>query len=174
MPIRHPLLSVLSVLACLAALPLSVPAAVAHEHHAAAESSTAGNAGAPTARRDARPGVSRKFATDENLRQGMLAIAQLYEKAWSAVESGQMQAADYKTVTENIDRQTADIIKNCKLDARSDKALHEILYDIRKAEELMLRAQPMIARTGVIALGQALRNYARYFDHPGWTGPQPQ
>lgn len=164
-----------SGLGCLAALALLLPsaAAVAHEHHAPAErTQTAATSVAATA--DASSRSAKKFVTDESLRSGMVAIAQLHEKAWSAVEAGQMQAAGYKALTEQIDRQTAGIIKNCKLDARSDKALHEILYDIRQAEELMLRAQPVIARTGVIALAQALRNYARYFDHPGWPGPQPQ
>lgn len=116
----------------------------------------------------------RKFASDEVVRQGMSDIAAQLEAAWDAIQASQLPAADYRRLADKIEAGTVDIVKNCTLDERSDKAFHAILSDMNQALELMRREKPQIQRAGAIALRQALRNYATYFDHPDWAGPQPQ
>ena len=92
-------------------------------------------------------GVSKKFTTDTTLRQGMTNIASLLDKSWADIQASRLKGPAYV-------------------------ALHEIIFDINQSIGLMQRTKPEIQRTGAIALAQALRNYAKYFDHPGWTGPQ--
>ena len=125
----------------------------------------------------ATTGTSRqikKFSTDETLRQGMNRIAALLDASWPEIQDSRLQTPAYQALAKQVEQQTADIVKNCKLDARADHAFHEILADLNQSVALMQRNKAEVQRTGALALMQALRNYARYFDHPGWTGPQPQ
>lgn len=124
--------------------------------------------------RAAAAAQARKYATDEVLRQGMTNIAVLLDKSWQDVQGNKLQGPAYLELADKVERETVHIVRNCKLDERADQALHEVLADMNQSLELMRRSKPQIQRTGAIALAQALRNYAKYFDHPGWSGPQPQ
>ena len=115
-----------------------------------------------------------KFVTDAALRQGMTTIAAVVGQPAAAIEAGTLKGPAYLDMATQIDGQVAYIFKNCKLEPKADHMLHDILHDVSEAVVLMRRSSVPIQRTGVIALNQALRNYAKYFDHPGWTGPQPQ
>ena len=117
-------------------------------------------------------GVSKKFTTDTTLRQGMTNIASLLDKSWADIQASRLKGPAYVALGGQVEGEVATIVKNCKLDKRADHALHEIIFDINQSIGLMQRTKPEIQRTGAIALAQALRNYAKYFDHPGWTGPQ--
>ena len=103
----------------------------------------------------------KKFATDEALRRSMESIAALTGS----------QSPAYKDVAGKIEAQIAGIIKNCRLDEKADRALHEIIADMNHALVLMRGSKPEVQKTGLLALNQALRNYGTYFDHPGWTAP---
>ncbi len=140
---------------------------------AATPSTTAnGNTGANvTAAPADRP--IKKFTTDEPLRKGMSQIAALLNAAWPDIQASRLQTPAYQELARQVTRQTEEIVRNCKLDARTDQAFHGILTDVNQAVLLLQRDKAPIQRTGALALAQALRNYARYFDHPGWTGPQP-
>lgn len=112
----------------------------------------------------------KKFATDEVLRQGMTKIAALLDKSWKDIQDGQLKGPAYVELAGQVEGEVANIVKNCKLDEHADHAFHEILSDLNQSAGLMRRTKPEIQRTGGLALAQALRNYAKYFDHPGWTG----
>ncbi|MBV2234802.1 MAG: hypothetical protein KUL75_04570 [Sterolibacterium sp.] len=116
----------------------------------------------------------KKYVTDDVLRQGMSHIAELLDASWNEVQAGKLSAPAYRSLADKVEAETQHIVRNCKLDARTDQAFHEILADINSSVELMRRSKPQIQRTGVVALAQTLRNYAKYFEHPGWNGPQPQ
>jgi hypothetical protein len=118
--------------------------------------------------------AARKFATDDVLRQGMVNIAVLFDASWPAIRDDKLQGAAYRKLADDIAAQTQQIVRNCKLDARSDKAFHVVLSDINQSLEMMRRDKLAIQRSGALALAQALRNYAKYFDHPGWPGPAAQ
>lgn len=135
-------------------------------------------AGATAALADPQPAAAakaaplKKFATDEVLRQGMSNIAAQLDKSWKEIQGNQLQGPAYLDLAGQVEGQVTNIVKNCKLDPRADHAFHEILSDLNQATGLMRRTKPEIQRAGALALAQALRNYAKYFDHPGWTGPQ--
>lgn len=141
---------------------------------ALAEPSHRAKAGAGEKAPAASVAQAKKYATDEVLRQGMANIAVLLDKSWQDVQDNKLQGAAYRALADQVERETTHIVRNCKLDERTDQAFHEVLADMNQSLELMRRNKPQIQRTGAISLAQALRNYAKYFDHPGWTGPQPQ
>ncbi|MBP9712480.1 MAG: hypothetical protein KBD60_02160 [Sterolibacterium sp.] len=115
--------------------------------------------------------VVKKFATDPVLRQGMTKIASLLESLSNAAQ-GSVQASTAAGLAGQVEAEVANIIKNCKLEPRADHALHEILLDINQSVLLLRNNKPGIQHSGRQALAQALRNYARYFDHPGWGDPR--
>ena len=114
----------------------------------------------------------RKFATDEVLRQGMANIATTVGGPLKEIQAAQLKGPAYIEMAGQIEGQVANIIKNCHLDKRADHALHEIITDLTHAALLMRGPKPEVQRAGALAAIQSLRNYAKYFDHPGWNGPQ--
>jgi hypothetical protein len=121
----------------------------------------------PTARAES-PGKSvpiKKFATDEALRKGMEAIASLA----ASLPKTTPESPAYGEIAGKIEAQIAAIVKNCRLDEKADRALHEIIADMNHALVLMRGNKPAVQKTGLLALKQALRNYGTYFDHPGWS-----
>ncbi|SMB30763.1 conserved exported protein of unknown function [Sterolibacterium denitrificans] len=147
--------------------------ALADPSHRANASANA-SAGTGEKPRAAASAQAKKYATDEVLRQGMANIAVLLDTSWQDVQGNKLQGPAYRELADKVERETVHIVRNCKLDERADQAFHEVLADMNQSLELMRRSKPQIQRTGAIALAQALRNYAKYFDHPGWSGPQPQ
>jgi hypothetical protein len=116
--------------------------------------------------------ATQKLATDAALRQGMANVASLLDKSWGDLQVGRLKEADATGLIRQVEAEAAGIVKNCQLDGRADRALHEILSDINQALLLIGNKKPDIQRSGGLALAQALRNYSRYFDHPGWAGPR--
>ncbi len=115
---------------------------------------------------------AKKFVTDDALRKGMASIASIVAKPAKEIQEASLKGPAYLEMARQVEGQVADIIKNCKLEPKADHTLHEIIFDVNQSIGLMRRNSVEIQRTGVLALNQALRNYAKYFDHPGWTGPQ--
>jgi len=112
-----------------------------------------------------------KWATDESLRQGMNRIHASFSAESAAISSGQMTPERYQALAQKIHTEIAWLVTNCKLDARTDAMLHIILAELIDGAEAMagkkLWTKP---RYGALKVGQALDNYATYFDHPGWGG----
>ena len=121
----------------------------------------------------AAPVAAKKFATDEVLRQGMARMAVELNQLWPEIQARRLKTPAYHELARQVDAGKRQIIQNCKLDARADHAFHELLADMNQAVLLMQRDKAEVQHAGALALAQVLRNYARFFDHPGWTGPQP-
>lgn len=117
--------------------------------------------------------AAKKFATDEVLRQGMARMAVELNQLWPEIQARRLKTPAYHELARQVDAGKTRIIQNCKLDARADNAFHELLADMNQAVLLMQRDKAEVQHAGALALAQVLRNYARFFDHPGWTGPQP-
>jgi hypothetical protein len=116
------------------------------------------------------PGKSapiKKFATDEALRKGMEAIASLA----ASLPKSTPKSPAYGDTAGKVEAQIAAIVKNCRLDEKADRALHEIIADMNHALVLIRTNKPEVQKAGLLALNQALRNYGTYFDHPGWVAP---
>ena len=112
-----------------------------------------------------------KWATDESLRQGMNRIHESFLAEDAAISSGQMTPERYQALAQKIHTEIAWLVTNCKLDARTDAMLHIILAELIDGAETMAGKKFWIKpREGALKVGQALDNYATYFDHPGWGG----
>lgn len=112
----------------------------------------------------------KKWETDETLRQGMDNILQVMTINQEGIEKERLSAQDYQRLAEAVDKNVADIVKNCKLTKEADAAFHTVvLADLTQSTQLM-RTSPKIQAQRVGALGvlQSLRNYGEYFQHPGW------
>lgn len=127
---------------------------------------------------DAHAGVSalqlnngQKWATDESLRQGMSRIHASFLVESTAISSGKMTPERYQALAQKIHTEIAWLVTNCKLDARTDAMLHIVLAELIDGAETMAGKKFWIKpREGALKVGQALDNYATYFDHPGWGG----
>jgi len=114
-----------------------------------------------------------KWATDESLRQGMNRIHASFSAESAAISSGQMTPERYQALAQKIHTEIAWLVTNCKLDARTDAMLHIILAELIDGAEAMAGKKFLTKpREGALKVGQALDNYATYFDHPGWGGAQ--
>lgn len=136
---------------CLASSPLL---AEGHSHKDAAATPLA----APT----------KKLPTDATLRSGMGKVAEVVGTRWPSIIDSRLTGPDYVSLAKAVRGELATVIANCRLPRASDQTFHEILKDMEYALELMESPRMNLQRTGAFALGQALGNYGRYFDHPGW------
>ncbi|MBY0575557.1 MAG: hypothetical protein K2P67_03045 [Gallionellaceae bacterium] len=115
----------------------------------------------------------KKWATDDNLRQGMEKIRDALEAELPAVHSGKATVEQYRALAEKIDDQIAFVVKNCRLDQKTDATLHLVLADIIAGTESMKAKSGSKARKGAEKIMRALDNYGAYFNHPGWHGITP-
>ncbi len=113
----------------------------------------------------------QKWATDEVLRRGMDTIRQAMLANREAIEKERLSTPDYQRLAATVSKETTNIVKNCKLSKEADAAFHSIvLADLMQSTELM-RTSPkvQVQRVGALGVQQSLRNYGKYFQHPGWS-----
>jgi hypothetical protein len=112
----------------------------------------------------------QKWVTDEVLRQGMDKIRQTMTANREAIEKDHLNAQDYRRLAEAVGKETANIVKNCRLSQEADAAFHStVLADLLQSTEWMRTSTKVQAqRAGALGVLQALRNYGEYFQHPGW------
>lgn len=121
-----------------------------------------------TGHHEAVSAPAKKYETDPILRDGMKNISDLVRARWDAAVRSKLPSAEYVRLATEVGKQVTAVVNNCTLPAASDRAFHEILMDMNHALNLMRSSKIEVQRAGVFALGQALDNYGRYFDHPGW------
>lgn len=109
----------------------------------------------------------KKWASDENLRQGMSRIRNTLAAELHAIHSGSETAEQYRALAQKTSDQVAFITKNCRLAPEADAMLHPLLADLISAAEIMKGND---AHQGAAKIAHALENYAAYFEHPGWHG----
>ena len=113
----------------------------------------------------------KKLETDAVLRQGMDNIRQAMAASQEGIGKESLGIQDYQQLAATVDKNIADIVKNCKLTRDADTAFHGIvLGDLTQSTELMRTSQKAQAqRVGALGVLQSLRNYGEYFQHPGWN-----
>jgi hypothetical protein len=153
----------LLILALLCAAGSGVPPSFADGH---------GRAPAEQAAPMPKPEPGNKFATDEVLRKGMDAVAAILAPRLDDVRAARLQGAAYTEMAGQVETRLAEIARNCRLDPKADQAFRHILMDMNHAVNLMRARKGDLQRAGALALWQSLRNYGKYFDHPGWTPPR--
>lgn len=111
-----------------------------------------------------------KWATDAALRRGMDNIRVAMMASRQGIDQWRLGTQDYQRLAGVVDKNVADIVKNCKLTPEADTAFHHIvLVDLTSGAQLM-RTSPKIEvkRVGALGVLQTLRSYGEYFQHPGW------
>ncbi len=111
---------------------------------------------------------AQKWATDESLREGMENIrAALY--ANMQVFHGDDSATDYAALAAAVTGEVALIVQNCQLDPLADAQLHRLIGQIMAGAETLQSRDPQVERRiGAARIAEALGEYARQFEHPGW------
>ena len=112
----------------------------------------------------------KKWATDDNLRQGMSRIRDALAAELPAIHSGKATTEQYRTLAQKTNDQIAFMVKNCKLEPEADAMLHLVLADIIAGADAMMARDGSDARKGAEKIASALDNYGAYFAHPGWHG----
>lgn len=111
-----------------------------------------------------------KWETDINLRQGMSSIRDALSAELHAIHSGKATAEQYKALAQKTNDQIAFMVKNCKLEQKTDEMLHLVLADIIAGADAMAGKDIIEARKGAEKIIGALENYGKYFAHAGWHG----
>lgn len=112
----------------------------------------------------------KKWAADDNLRQGMSRIRDALAAELPVIHSGKATAEQYRALAQKANDQIAFMVKNCKLEPKADAMLHLVLGDIIAGADTMMAQDSSEAHKGAAKIAHALENYAAHFDHPGWRG----
>lgn len=112
----------------------------------------------------------KKWTTDANLRQAMAGIRDALSHELHAIHSGKATAEQYRLLAAKTNDQITFIVKNCKLDQKTDAMFHLLLSEIIAGADAMAGQDMSKARNGAEKIAHALHDYASYFDHPGWRG----
>lgn len=110
----------------------------------------------------------KKWTTDEALRRGMGAIRAAMAERLEAIHQNKLAAADYRALGATVEREVARIVAECKLEPRADAMLHLVIADLMAGAEAMQGKSKTAPSAGARQVVQALNNYGKYFDHPGW------
>lgn len=110
-----------------------------------------------------------KWPTDEPLRKGMTTIREAVHGAPAPMHKGTAKPEAYAELGNRVEAQVGVIVKECKLPAAADAQLHLVVADLLAGADAMKGAKTASAgRSGLVKVDGALRNYGKYFDHPGW------
>ena len=156
--LKKQLLATTVLVACLSA---GSQAALAHEHHSHHDKGSA----------QLTLNNGKKWATDDNLRQGMSRIQDALAAELPAIHSGKASAEQYHALAKKVSAQVEFMVQNCKLDKDADAMLHLILAEFIAGADAMAEQKDNKARhLGAEKIAHALDNYGTYFDHPDWHG----
>ena len=155
-------LPAISVLLCAMAAPPALPAAAQDHaaHHATPPAATA-----------ARPGQGQRWASDAALRKGMAEIRAAVG-ALQHYRQGRIGPEQAATLATSVEAQVAYLIANCTLEPQADATLHAIIAKLLQGAAA-LKANPHDT-AAIATLQQALQDYPRQFDDPGWTTVEPE
>lgn len=112
----------------------------------------------------------KKWATDDNLRQGMSRIRDALSTELPAIHSGKATTEQYRVLAQKTNDQITFMVKSCKLEQKADAMLHLILVDIIAGTDAMLKPDVNEASKGAEKIASALESYGAYFEHQGWHG----
>lgn len=108
----------------------------------------------------------RKWKTDAPLRNGMQEIRAALEGAHG--HDRDISPAQYKALGMTLERNIAAIVMNCKLEPAADANLHVIIGELNAAANAFRGDSPAEAEKALQRAARATRDYARYFEHPGF------
>ena len=111
----------------------------------------------------------QKWPTDAALRQGMVNIRNAVMPDLPAIQRDRLNTQGYDQLAGKVNAQVAYIVQNCHLEKEADAMLHLVLADIMAGADAMAGKDKQVSRqAGALEVVQALEDYGKYFDHPGW------
>jgi len=108
----------------------------------------------------------KKWETDAPLRAGMLRIRALVAPLQGATAAQSLDPTQAKAVADGVQAQVAYLVSNCKLAPQADAVLHVLIAQMLDGAQQLAQDAP--TGQGIVVIGQALRHYPQYFDHPAW------
>lgn len=128
-----------------------------HAHHASAAA--------------AQEAPAHRWIADAPLREGMGRIARTVA-TFQDHERGPMDPAQAVALATLVEQDIRFLVANCKLEPAADAALHAIIARLSLAVQAV-KADPG-DRSTIPAMAEALRDYSRQFDDPGFhQGGEP-
>lgn len=116
-----------------------------------------------------RLNAGSKWQTDVPLREGMGKIRASVEPKLQVIHGGRFSATDFEVMGKAVEDQLAYIVGNCKLAPEADAVLHGVIAELSDGADVVSGKKAVGDRSkGVVHLVNALNNYGKYFDHPGW------
>lgn len=113
---------------------------------------------------------SKRWPTDEPLRQSMSDIRAAMAIAFPQIHMGQFTSAQYGALAEEIEKRVDHVVSNCRLPEEADAQLHVVLVQVVEGAEAMRSVPDRVG--GAMRVIQAIEAYGRYFDHPDWGESQ--
>lgn len=111
----------------------------------------------------------KKWSTDEPLRQGMDGLRNAMARALPAVHAGQATPRQYRELAGAVRKQAAYIVANCRLAPEPDAMLHLVIAELLAGADAMEgKPQGASPNSGAVRVVQALDDYGKHFNHPGW------
>lgn len=152
-----------TVLSTLAALGLAFGGAAL----AAAEHDRGHGQGVQEAALDVSQGG--KWQTDESLREAMENIRAALFAQRHIFHGADDSGTDYGALAAQVTGEIALIVQNSKLDPLADAQLHRLIGEmVSGAQTMQGEGRGESRRAGAERIAEALADYARLFDHPGW------
>lgn len=111
---------------------------------------------------------AQRWATDAPLRAGMREIGAVVE-ALGHYEAGHMGPDQAVLLAGQVPGHIAGIVANCRLEPEADAALHVVLAGLSRGADALARDPADLA--AIQSMRQALADYARLFDDPGFELP---
>ena len=113
----------------------------------------------------------RSWATTQALRTGMERLRDSVTPALVAQEEGRLTAGEAGKLPAAVQAHVTYVMRNCQLAPKADATLHVFLT--RSLEGAAELAADPHSYPGAEKLAAVLRDYPRYFDHPGWNAVPP-
>lgn len=143
--------------AAIAAVVSTAPLAAEHAHH--------GHDAPATLTLD----HGKKWPTDGPLRQGMSGVRGAVAQVLAAIHAETAKPRQYRELGRTVRKDVAYIVANCRLAPEADAMLHLVIAELLAGADAMEgKATGVTPRAGAIRVTQALDDYGRHFDHPGW------
>lgn len=155
--------TIIAILSAAALLGMGAKVALAQEHNHDAHAHHAKESPQLTLNN------GNKWETDDSVRQGMSGIREALSAELAAIHSGKATAEQYQAMARKTNDQIAFIVKNCKLEQKTDAMLHLVLADIIAGADAMAGKDIGEARKGAEKVASALQSYNTFFAHPGWN-----
>lgn len=125
---------------------------------------------APAATAAASSPATKRFATDDAVREGMVAVRALMVAQEARIAQNQLSASDYVALARAIEAPMQSLLAKRSLPKAAAVAFNgSIWQDLSYCVGLMRDGRSVaVQRTGAFGVQQVLRNYPEYFEHPGW------